>query len=86
MNENIMSGKWNEFKGEVRKIWGKLTGDEVESTKGDMESLGGLVEQKYGLKKDEVARKLGELRDRFSEPAKKALRDDVGNEIGNEPH
>lgn len=77
MDTNMLEGKWNEFKGEVRKIWGKLTGDEVESTKGDMESLSGLIQQKYGSQKDEVSRKLGELRDRFTEPAKDNLRRDL---------
>lgn len=74
MDKNIFEGKWDEFKGEVRKMWGKITGDEIESTKGDVESLSGLLQQKYGYKKDEVSQKLGELRDRYSQPAKDALR------------
>ena len=80
MNNNLMNGKWNEFKGEVRKLWGKITGDELEQTKGDYESISGLVEQKYGLKKDEISTKLGEIRDRFTEPAKNTLRKDIGDE------
>ena len=75
MNNNVFQGKWDEFKGEVRKIWGKITGDELESTKGDVESISGLIEQKYGYKKEEFSSRLGELRDRFSEPAKDSLRD-----------
>lgn len=80
MNDNFMSGKWTEVKGEIRKLWGKITGDELESTKGDVQSISGLVEQKYGLKKDEISAKLGEIRDRFTEPAKDGLRKDIRNE------
>lgn len=74
MDKHIFEGKWDEFKGEVRKAWGKITGDEIESTKGDVESLSGLLQQKYGYKKEEVTQKLGELRDRYTDRAKEALR------------
>ena len=74
MDKNIFEGKWNEFKGEVRKVWGKLTGDELESTKGDMESISGLIQQKYGQSKDEVSAKLTEMKDRFAESTKESLR------------
>lgn len=75
MDKNIFEGKWNEFKGEVRKVWGKLTGDELEATKGDVESISGLVQQKYGLKKDEISQKLTEMKDRFADSAKSTLRE-----------
>ena len=75
MDNNIFEGKWTEFKGEVRKLWGKITGDELESTKGDVESIGGLIQQKYGYKKDEYSDKLTELKDRYAAKTKDALRD-----------
>lgn len=75
MDNNIFEGKWMEFKGEVRKLWGKISGDELESTKGDVESIGGLIQQKYGYKKDEYADKLTELKDRYSAKTKDALRE-----------
>ncbi len=48
INEEIIKGKWLEIKGEIQKKWGKLTEDEIEQTKGDMNSIAGLVLQKYG--------------------------------------
>ncbi len=75
MDKNIFEGAWTEFKGEVRKVWGKLTGDELEATKGDVESISGLVQQKYGLKKDEISQKLTEMKDRFSDKTKSSLRE-----------
>ena len=67
MNKNIFDGKWDEFKGEVRKAWGKITGDELESTKGDVESISGLIQQKYGHTKEDVAQRLTELKDSLRE-------------------
>ena len=67
MNKNIFDGKWDEFKGEVRKAWGKITGDELESTKGDVESISGLIQQKYGHTKEDVAKRLTELKDSLRE-------------------
>lgn len=75
MDKNVFEGKWDEFKGEVRKMWGKLTGDELESTKGDMESISGLIQQKYGTKKDEVSQKLTEMKDKFTGDVKQSLRE-----------
>lgn len=75
MNKNIFEGKWDEFKGEVRKVWGKITGDELEATKGDVESIGGLIEQKYGYKKEDFKDRLTELKDRYAAKTKDSLRD-----------
>lgn len=81
MDKNIFEGAWTEFKGEVRKAWGKITGDELESTKGDMESISGLIQQKYGHKKDEVTQKLTEMKDRFAEKTKSALRENPAKDL-----
>lgn len=75
MDKNIFEGKWDEFKGEVRKVWGKITGDELEATKGDVESIGGLIEQKYGYKKDEFKDKLTSLKDQYAQKTKDALKE-----------
>lgn len=48
INEETIKGKWLEIKGEIQKTWGKLTEDEIEQTKGDMNTIAGLVLQKYG--------------------------------------
>ena len=70
-NSDIVKGKWNEVKGEVRKAWGKLTDDDLESTKGDFEKIGGLIQKHYGQTKQEVSDKLKSIRDRYNDAAKK---------------
>lgn len=81
-NKESMKGKWREIKGEVQKAWGRLTDDELEATKGDFNSIGGLIQQKYGNKKEEVEGQLGRIYDRFkqikdetAEDVKSSLRD-----------
>ena len=48
VNEQIIKGKWLEIKGEVQKAWGKITDDELDKANGDLKSITGLVQQKYG--------------------------------------
>ncbi len=65
MNDSILSGKWREIKGEVRKAWGELTDDEVNKTQGNAQSLIGLLQQKFGYAKEEASQKLSELIQKF---------------------
>ena len=65
MNNSILSGKWKEIKGDVMKTWGELTSDEVDRTHGNVTSLIGLIEQKFGLAKDEASKKINELVGRY---------------------
>lgn len=67
MNEQILKGKWNEIKGEIRKTWGNLTNDDLERTKGNLTAIGGLIQQKYGEKKEEVQTRLSSLVDSFAD-------------------
>lgn len=66
MNNDIIQGKWNEIKGEIRSQWGKLTEDEIETSSGNMTSIAGLIQQRYGAKKEEVQEKLNSILAKFS--------------------
>jgi uncharacterized protein YjbJ (UPF0337 family) len=84
MNETIASGKWKEIKGEVKKAWAELTGDEVERTNGNVESLTGLLQQKFGYAKDEAKEKLSSFLAKFEEGKKdnqKSASDHVNSNI-----
>ncbi|MFY7994222.1 MAG: CsbD family protein [Bacteriovoracaceae bacterium] len=61
INEDIVKGKWKDVKGEVRKLWGKITDDELEQTKGDLTSIAGLIQQRYGETKESVHDKMNKL-------------------------
>ena len=61
MNENTTSGKWLEIKGNIQKIWGKITDNELEQTKGDLKSISGLIQQRYGEAQESYGKRLSEI-------------------------
>jgi|GEM_PF-3580668 len=64
-NSDAVKGKWKEIKGDVRSLWGNLTEDDLEKTHGNMDSLAGVIQQKYGISREEVEKKLNSLADRY---------------------
>lgn len=54
MNWNIVAGTWNQFRGEVRAHWGKLTEDHLDMIAGRRVELAGMIQQAYGLSMDEA--------------------------------
>jgi uncharacterized protein YjbJ (UPF0337 family) len=67
LNENIIKGKWLEIKGDIQKSWGKLTDDELDKTKGDMKSISGLIQKRYGETEEKYASKLSDIYKRFDD-------------------
>lgn len=61
INEDIIKGKWKDVKGEVRKLWGKITDDELEQAKGDLTSISGIIQQRYGETKESIHDKMNKL-------------------------
>ena len=58
MNTDVLKGKWNQLKGNVRKQWGKLTDDDVDQIQGDTEILLGRIQERYGRTRDEAQAEL----------------------------
>ena len=58
MNDNIATGKWTELKGQIRKLWGELTDDELDQTRGDLTKIAGIVQRKYGETQEAIRNKL----------------------------
>ena len=67
LNKETIEGKWTEIKGEIQKKWGKLTDQELEASKGDLKSISGLIQQKYGSSKEDFESNLNTLLSKFSE-------------------
>jgi uncharacterized protein YjbJ (UPF0337 family) len=61
INRDVIEGKWKEIKGEIMKTWGELTEDEVDRAKGDITSLSGRLQQRYGYAKDEVSARINDI-------------------------
>jgi uncharacterized protein YjbJ (UPF0337 family) len=60
LNEDTIKGKWKEVKGGVKKMWGKLTDDELDQADGDLTTISGLIQKRYGESKETVQTKLND--------------------------
>lgn len=66
MNKHIIKGNWKQFKGEIKRKWGKLTDDQLDQIDGNREKLLGAIEESYGVERDEAKRQLEELESRHA--------------------
>lgn len=55
-----IAGNWKQFKGEIRRRWGKLTDSEIEQIAGEREKLAGKIQEQYGIAKEEADRQIDE--------------------------
>src|SRR5437764_14220131 len=55
-----LAGQWKQFKGNVKKDWGKLTDDDLEQIAGKRDIMAGKVQERYGYAKEEANRKIDE--------------------------
>ena len=58
MNWDRIEGNWKQFTGKVREQWGKLTDDDLAKVSGKREQLEGLIQERYGLGKDEASKQI----------------------------
>jgi uncharacterized protein YjbJ (UPF0337 family) len=54
MNADTFKGKWNQFKGELKRQWGKFTDDDLTQIEGNYDKFKGKVQERYGDRKDEL--------------------------------
>ena len=55
MNRDQFKGSWKQFKGELKKKWGQFTDDDLLEAEGDYDKFIGVVQKRYGDKKEEVS-------------------------------
>ena len=63
MNEDILNGKWKQFKGDIQEKWGDLTDDELDQANGNRNKILGTLQERYGLAKDEAEKQLKDFED-----------------------
>jgi uncharacterized protein YjbJ (UPF0337 family) len=54
MNQDMLSGNWNQLRGKLRTWWGKLSDDDFEWISGQKDRLVGLIQEKYGYTRDQA--------------------------------
>ena len=61
INQATLQGNWNEIKGRLRKRWGQLSNDDVQTFNGNVDQLVGLIQRKTGEARSQVEDYLDEL-------------------------
>lgn len=54
MNWTQIEGKWKQLKGDLKSTWGKLTDDDVTAIAGRKDKLLGILEERYGIAREEA--------------------------------
>ena len=54
LNDDQLTGKWKQFKGELKKKWGNFTDDDILYIEGNRDKLEGKIQERYGDRRDEV--------------------------------
>jgi uncharacterized protein YjbJ (UPF0337 family) len=53
-NWTSIQGNWNQYKGQIKEKWGKLTDDDLMRIGGNRDQLIGILQQRYGMAKDRI--------------------------------
>jgi uncharacterized protein YjbJ (UPF0337 family) len=67
VNQQTLSGNWNEIKGQIRRKWGQLTNDDVQAFNGNVDQLIGMIQTKTGEARNNVERFLEEATSKGAE-------------------
>lgn len=63
MNREQTKGNADQFKGELKKQYGKLTNNESKEAEGNMDKLKGQTEEKWGDAKEALSKTFNDRRD-----------------------
>ncbi len=77
-SEHII-GNWKEFKGGVRNLWGEISEEELDKTRGNISQIKELVQAKYQETPEEIQEKMERLLDSFDNDTDKFLSPDVSS-------
>lgn len=61
MNKDVLTGKWEQAKAQVKQKWAKLTDDDISKIKGNAEELRGRLQERYGYSKQEAEKQINDL-------------------------
>jgi len=61
MQEDILKGKWKQIQGDVKKLWGRLTDDDLTVIEGNRDKLAGILQERYGYTRQAVEEKIAEF-------------------------
>jgi uncharacterized protein YjbJ (UPF0337 family) len=62
MNWDQVEGQWKQRRGKAARNWGKVMNDELAAIAGKHEQLVGILQQKYGIAKEDAKRQVTEFK------------------------
>lgn len=65
LTDNEIKNKWNQIKDGIRTLWGNLSEEDLDATKGNLSSIAGVVQKQYGETNESIQEKLQRLLDSF---------------------
>lgn len=63
MGYKYYEGNWGEMRARAKLQWGKVSYDELEQTKGNFDELADIIQERYGLDRDDA---MAQVEDFFS--------------------
>ena len=66
MNQDIAEGKWKQLKGQIKEKWADLTDDDIDYAQANNERFIVVIQERYGLAKDEAKKQFEELKKKVS--------------------
>lgn len=74
MNWDQIEGNWMQLKGRVKQQWGELTDDDLDVIDGSRDVLCGMIQEAYGISRDEAELQLDDWQDmQDEEPLNKSF-------------
>ncbi|MCC5791471.1 MAG: CsbD family protein [Legionellaceae bacterium] len=61
MNRDIFEGRWEEVKGKMKQVWGKLTDDDMREIEGNHQEIFGKLQKHYGMTREEAEKELKKM-------------------------
>lgn len=68
INEDMLKGKWRQFKGAVQERWGELTNDDLDQINGEREQIIGKLQERYGYAREKAEAEYSEFVHRMAAP------------------
>ncbi len=62
MNKDIFEGAWEETKGKMKQVWGKLTDDDLQQLEGNQQEIYGKLQKHYGYSKEQAEKAIKEFK------------------------
>ena len=60
MNWDRVEGSWKQVKGKFKERWGRITDDQLDVIAGKRDQLVGVVQESYGIARDEAEKQVRE--------------------------